>query len=53
MFVLDPIYRLFDAIMNVKKEQTTTMLQKLEIPLKSEEKDLEGKALMKVLPRLP
>ncbi|KAI8907233.1 P-loop containing nucleoside triphosphate hydrolase protein [Gorgonomyces haynaldii] len=49
LFVLDPIYRLFDAIMNVKKDATANMLEKLEIPLKPEEKDLEGKALMKVV----
>lgn len=48
LFVLDPIYRLFDAIMNVKKDVTAAMLTKLEIPLKPEEKDLEGKNLMKV-----
>ncbi|KAL1915707.1 uncharacterized protein VTP21DRAFT_3041 [Calcarisporiella thermophila] len=51
MFVLDPIYKLFDAIMNFKKEQTEMMLSKLEIPLKSDEKDLEGKALLKVVMR--
>ncbi|KAG0916943.1 hypothetical protein G6F33_001953 [Rhizopus arrhizus] len=28
MFVLDPIYRIFDSIMNFKKEQTTTLLEK-------------------------
>lgn len=49
MFVLDPIYKLFDCMMNVKKEQTAKMLEKLEIVLKNDEKDLEGKALMKVV----
>ncbi|KAG0817175.1 hypothetical protein G6F16_002697 [Rhizopus arrhizus] len=28
MFVLDPIYRIFDSIMNFKKEQTATLLEK-------------------------
>lgn len=51
MFVLDPIYRLFDAIMNFKKDQIPTLLEKLNIQLKSEEKDLEGKQLMKVVMR--
>ncbi|RKP25193.1 P-loop containing nucleoside triphosphate hydrolase protein [Syncephalis pseudoplumigaleata] len=51
MFVLDPIFKLFDAIMNVKKEQTNNMLEKLEINLKAEERDLEGKALLKVVMR--
>jgi len=50
-FVLDPIFRLFDAIMNFKKEETTKMLEKLEISLKPDEKDLDGKALLKVVMR--
>lgn len=49
MFVLDPIYKLFDAIMNVKKDVTFNMLEKLEIKLKPEELELEGKALLKVV----
>ncbi|CEI90861.1 Putative Elongation factor 2 [Rhizopus microsporus] len=51
MFVLDPIYRIFDSIMNFKKEQTATLLEKLEITLSSDEKDLDGKALLKVVMR--
>lgn len=51
LFVLDPIFRLFDAIMNFKKEETTKMLEKLEITLKSDEKDLDGKALLKTVMR--
>ncbi|KAK0523432.1 translation elongation factor 2 [Tilletia horrida] len=51
MFVLDPIFRIFDSVMNFKKEETTTILSKLEINLTSEEKDLEGKALLKVVMR--
>ncbi|KAI0219235.1 translation elongation factor 2, partial [Massospora cicadina] len=51
LFVLDPIYRVFDSIMNFKKEQTTTLLEKLEIVLKNDEKDLDGKALLKVVMR--
>jgi len=49
MFILDPIFKLFDAIMNFKKEQTASMLEKLQITLKADEKDLEGKALLKVV----
>ncbi|KAL2917375.1 translation elongation factor 2 [Polyrhizophydium stewartii] len=49
VFVLDPIFRLFDAIMNVKKDATTSMLEKLGIQLKADEKELEGKPLMKVV----
>ncbi|KAL4398939.1 translation elongation factor 2 [Malassezia pachydermatis] len=51
MFVLDPIYRIFDSIMNFKKEETNTLLEKLEIVLTPEEKDLEGKALLKIVMR--
>lgn len=50
-FVLDPIYKIFDAVMNFKKEQVFTMLEKLEVKLLQEEKDLEGKALLKVCMR--
>jgi elongation factor 2 len=51
MFVLDPIFKVFDAIMNVRKEDTAKMLEKLDIALKTEERDLEGKALLKVVMR--
>jgi len=51
MFVLDPIFRLFAAIMNFKKDEIPALLEKLEIVLKGEEKDLEGKALLKVVMR--
>ncbi|KAF6056644.1 Elongation factor 2 [Candida parapsilosis] len=51
MFVLDPIFRLFGAIMNFKKEEIPVLLEKLEINLKSDEKELEGKALLKVVMR--
>ncbi|GMF02134.1 unnamed protein product [Ambrosiozyma monospora] len=51
MFVLDPIFRLFAAIMNFKKEEIPVLLEKLEVKLKAEEKELEGKALLKVVMR--
>lgn len=47
MFVLDPIYKMFDAVMNFKKEGYTKLLEKLEIKLNTEEKELEGKPLIK------
>ncbi|XP_078350164.1 eukaryotic translation elongation factor 2-like [Oculina patagonica] len=46
-FVLDPIYKMFDAIMNFKKEETAKLHEKLNIKLTSEEKDMEGKPLLK------
>merc|ERR1712126_262701 len=59
MYVLDPIYMVFDSIMNFKKEQTEKLLGKLTTAsgklvkdvLKTEEKELEGKPLMKVVMR--
>ena len=37
--------------MNFKKEEVATLLEKLEIKLTSEERDLEGKAILKVIMR--
>jgi len=51
MFVLDPIFKVFDAIMNFKKEETAKLLAKLNIVLKGEDKDKEGKDLLKVVMR--
>ena len=43
-FVLDPIYKMFDAIMNFKKEETDKLLDKLDLKskLKYEELQQEG-----------
>lgn len=38
---------MFDAIMNFKKEETKKLVEKLEIKLSSEEKEMEGKPLLK------
>jgi len=46
-FILDPIYQLFDAIMNEKEEKTAKMLTKIGVTLKTEEKDLRAKPLLK------
>uniref|UniRef100_T1GGH6 Tr-type G domain-containing protein n=1 Tax=Megaselia scalaris TaxID=36166 RepID=T1GGH6_MEGSC len=51
MYVLDPIYKVFDAIMNYKKEEIPTLLEKLGIALKHEDKDKDGKQLLKVVMR--
>ena len=48
-FVLDPIFRIFKAVMNFKKDEIPKLLEKLEIKLNSEERDLEGKQLLKVV----
>jgi len=51
MYVLDPIYKVFDAIMNYKKEQTASLLVKLGIKLNPEDQDKDGKQLLKVVMR--
>jgi elongation factor 2 len=48
---LDPIFKIFNCVMNFKTDEIPTLLEKLEIKLTSEEKDLEGKALLKVVMR--
>jgi len=50
-FVLDPIFKIFDATMNYKKDTIFGMLEKLDVKLVPEEKELEGKALLKVVMR--
>jgi len=47
MFVLDPIFKMFDAVMNFKKDIYEKLLEKLSIKLTVEEKELEGKPLIK------
>jgi elongation factor 2 len=51
MYVLDPIFKIFQAIMGYKKEDTASLLQKLNIELKPEDKDKDGKQLLKVVMR--
>merc|ERR1719369_2047664 len=46
-FVLDPIYKMFDSVMNFKKDIYTSLIEKLGIKLTAEERDLEGKPLIK------
>jgi len=45
--IMDPICKLFDAIMNDKKKKTQKMLTTLGVELKSEDKELMGKPLLK------
>ncbi|KAF9330626.1 Elongation factor 2 [Podila minutissima] len=49
MFILDPIFKLFDSIMNFKKDVAFAMLEKLDIALKNDEKEMEGKQLLKTV----
>lgn len=51
MYVLDPIYKVFDSIMNYRKEEVDQLLVKIGVNLKHEDKDKDGKALLKVVMR--
>lgn len=51
MYVLDPIYKVFDAIMNYKTDEIPKLLEKLKVTLKHEDKDKDGKNLLKVVMR--
>jgi elongation factor 2 len=50
-FVLDPIFRIFAAVMNFKKDEIPTLLEKLQIKLSPEDREKEGKQLLKVVMR--
>jgi len=48
-FILDPIYKMFDAVMNGKKDVYTSLMEKLSIKLSSEDREKEGKPLLKIV----
>jgi len=50
-FILDPIYKVFDAIMNEKHDETATLFEKLQVKVTKEERDQIGKPLMKAFMR--
>ncbi|KAL1994838.1 hypothetical protein VTN49DRAFT_1025 [Thermomyces lanuginosus] len=50
-FVLDPIFKIFAAITHNKRDEINMLLEKLDIKLVGEEKDQEGKALLKTVMR--
>jgi len=49
--VLDPIFKVFDAIMNFKKEETAKLIAKLDVKLDADDKEKEGKPLLKAVMR--
>ncbi|XP_041659098.1 elongation factor 2-like [Cheilinus undulatus] len=49
--VLDPIFKVFDAIMNFKKDETAKLIEKLDVKLDAEDKEKEGKPLLKAVMR--
>ncbi|KAF8506552.1 eukaryotic translation elongation factor 2 [Russula emetica] len=50
-FVLDPIFKIFESVMNFQKDKIGPILDKLDIKLAQNERELEGKALLKVIMR--
>ena len=50
-FILEPIYALFNGIMNGEKDKYTKMIDSLGIKLKAEERESEGKLLLKTVMR--
>lgn len=50
-YVLEPIYKMFDAVMNNKKEVYDKLVTKLGVKLTSEEKELVEKPLLKTIMR--
>ncbi|EPY18778.1 elongation factor 2 [Strigomonas culicis] len=48
-FCLDPVYQIFDAVMNEKKEKVEKMLKSLNIALTTEERDQVPKKLLKTI----
>ncbi|XP_031720021.1 elongation factor 2-like [Anarrhichthys ocellatus] len=49
--ILDPIFKVFNAIMNFNKEETAKLVAKLDIKLDAEDKEKEGKPLLKAVMR--
>ncbi|KAF9500013.1 P-loop containing nucleoside triphosphate hydrolase protein [Pleurotus eryngii] len=51
MFVLDPIFSIFDATIHLKTDQIDQILEKLDIKLPTKERELDGKPLLKSIMR--
>ncbi|EDW00586.1 eukaryotic translation elongation factor 2 [Drosophila grimshawi] len=51
LYILDPIYKVFDAIMNYKTEEIAGLLEKIGVKLLPEEQDQQGKVLLKTVMR--
>lgn len=50
-FIMDPIYRVFDVIMNEKADQIPALFEKLNVKLSKEDREQVGKPLMKAFMR--
>ncbi|KAJ6257031.1 hypothetical protein Dda_7915 [Drechslerella dactyloides] len=51
MFVLDPVFKMFDCIMKERHDEAFGMAEKLSLKLASDEKEQKGKALLKTIMR--
>ncbi|CAO3648162.1 unnamed protein product [Cunninghamella blakesleeana] len=49
LFVLDPIYRLYDFVLNHKREYLVDLLSKMKIQLTTDEWELDDKPLLKLI----
>jgi len=50
-YILKPIYEVFNTCMNKPRDKATVLLDKLGVKMTAEEKELEGKPLLKVVMR--
>ena len=50
-FILDPIFKIFSSVMNFKKDEVTSLLEKLNLKLGPDDRDKEGKQLLKAVMR--
>jgi elongation factor 2 len=50
-FVLDPVFKVFEAVMNARKDDTDKLIEKLGVKLTTEERDQEMKPLLKSIMR--
>ncbi|TMW63526.1 hypothetical protein Poli38472_002467 [Pythium oligandrum] len=48
-FIMDPIVKMFDAIMNDRKAKIEKMLKAVGVELKTDERELTGKPLLKIV----
>ena len=51
MFVLDPIYKIFEGVKNNNKDAIVNMLTKLNVTLTPDELEMQGKELLKTVMR--
>ncbi|PWY72632.1 P-loop containing nucleoside triphosphate hydrolase protein [Aspergillus eucalypticola CBS 122712] len=49
--ILDPIFKIFAAVMNSKKDEISNLLENLDIKLATQDQDKEGKQLLKAIMR--